>query len=495
MTLVVLAVVVAAVLGFAFRGSFKRFGRPPLQRNGVLAFAALAQITALLARHPGVYAGWLGCGAIALVVYARLNHGRPGLLLAANGLLLNVLVILVNWGMPMSLAAAERAGAPVDQSALTADPLHRAVDGDTLLPWLTESIPLALPLRPGVASPGDLLAAAGAAVFIFTGLTGRGRLVPAPRAAVPGKRKRKKKRTAASADSAATGLETTSTAMASAGAVGVSSGAVSVEDDEIGAAAVAIFSPQRTGEPGGGPAGSAPMSTGSTAFAPVESSSRYDVVEAQFVHPAAMADTDVAEPQVAKPEQSAATQPELAQPRVELPVAEAQDVAQQRLEPPAAIAVGAAAAPAEESDAERMARRRERKRGRKIARRERTTALTPTGATAAAEPPTGTTADAEPPPAETPTAETPTASPAAPLAPIAATPSPDASQRNGGPDHESAGSGLADEAGAPAARDIPEDADPAPSGTAEPEEPVESADAGDESQVAVPATPPAAWRI
>lgn len=247
MTLLALAVVVATVLGFAFRGSLDRFGRPPLQRNGVLAFAVLAQITALLALHPGVYAGWLGSGAVALVVYARLNRGRPGLFLAASGLLLNVLVIFVNWGMPRSLAAAERAGMPADRLALGSDPLHSAVDSATLLPWLTESIPLALPLWPTVASLGDLLAAAGAAVFIFTGLTGRGRQLPAARPAVADRHK-KKKRTGHEASPNATGESTTAPG-ASAGAEGGTGGATAVQDEEIGAAADAIFSPRRASDP------------------------------------------------------------------------------------------------------------------------------------------------------------------------------------------------------------------------------------------------------
>lgn len=173
-----LAVGMATLLGLAFRGNLRRFARPALSRNGLLAFGVLAQATALVARHPGVYAGWLAFGAAALVLYAARNRGRPGLLLAAGGLLLNVVAIVVNWGMPVDLDAAARAGVPSSRLDLATDPLRAPVTADTMLPWLGETIPLALPLRPAVSSPGDLLAAAGAAAFVFTGLTGRGRPTP-----------------------------------------------------------------------------------------------------------------------------------------------------------------------------------------------------------------------------------------------------------------------------------------------------------------------------
>lgn len=173
-----LAVGMATLLGLAFRGNLRRFSRPVLSRNGLLAFGVLAQATALVARHPGVHAGWLGFGAAALVLYALRNRGRPGLLLAAGGLAVNVVAIVVNWGMPVDLDAAARAGVPSSRLDLAADPLRTPVTADTVLPWLGESIPLALPWRPAVASPGDLLAAAGAGVFVFTGLTGRGRRAP-----------------------------------------------------------------------------------------------------------------------------------------------------------------------------------------------------------------------------------------------------------------------------------------------------------------------------
>ena len=77
------------------------------------------------------------------------------------------------------MVAVERAGVPLSRVSLRArDPLREELTDQTRLPWLGEVVPLALPLRPAVASPGDVLLAAGGALFIFTGLTGFGRSVP-----------------------------------------------------------------------------------------------------------------------------------------------------------------------------------------------------------------------------------------------------------------------------------------------------------------------------
>ena len=237
MTLVVLAAVAATLLGFAFRGSLARFGRPKLQRRGLLAFAALAQVTAPLAKHPGVYAGWLAGGVLALVVFARVNRGRPGLLLAAAGLLANVVVIVVNWSMPVDLEAADRARVPASRLDLSDDALRSAVDDGTVLPWLGQSIPLALPLWPDVASPGDVLTAAGTAVFLFTGLTGRGR--PAPPSTVRGgKRARGRRRvadTAAGSPTVAPTAESATVPVATVFESPRSAAAASSGDNEAGA--------------------------------------------------------------------------------------------------------------------------------------------------------------------------------------------------------------------------------------------------------------------
>lgn len=194
-TLVLLALVTATVLAFVFRGRPSIFTRPGLNRTGLLGIVLVSLLTSPLAKSVGVYAGWLVVGALALVWFFARNRGRPGVGLAIVGLAANAVVIMLNSGMPVSVEAIERAGVPTSRwgdvpedaelteeaaarAHLDADPLRNELTTETVLPWLGEAVPLALPLRPAVSSPGDVLIAAGAALFMFTGLTGRGRSVP-----------------------------------------------------------------------------------------------------------------------------------------------------------------------------------------------------------------------------------------------------------------------------------------------------------------------------
>ena len=177
-TLFVLAVVTAAVLAVVLGGRPSTFGRPVIHRFGLLGIVVIGMATSPLAKSTGVYAGWLIVAAIAVGWFMALNRGRPGLGLAIGGLALNAVVIIVNSGMPVSLAAVDRAGVPLSRVPLDTDPLREELTTETTLSWLGEAVPLALPIRPAVVSPGDVLVAAGGALFLFTGLTGFGRSVP-----------------------------------------------------------------------------------------------------------------------------------------------------------------------------------------------------------------------------------------------------------------------------------------------------------------------------
>ena len=177
-TLFVLAAVTAVVLAVVLRGRPSTFSRPTVHRFGLLGIVVIGLATSPLAKSTGVYAGWLIVAAIAVGWFMALNRGRPGLGLAIGGLALNAVVILLNSGMPVSLAAVERAGVPLSRVPLDTDPLREELTTETTLSWLGEAVPLALPIRPAVVSPGDVLVAAGGALFLFTGLTGFGRAVP-----------------------------------------------------------------------------------------------------------------------------------------------------------------------------------------------------------------------------------------------------------------------------------------------------------------------------
>lgn len=103
-------------------------------------------------------------GSNALVaLFLVMNLRLPGMVLAAAGLALNVLVIAANSAMPVSLEAAEAAG--MDREAADFGIKHEPLDDDTVLPWIADVIPL-----PGLStliSTGDIFLAAGIAWLVY----------------------------------------------------------------------------------------------------------------------------------------------------------------------------------------------------------------------------------------------------------------------------------------------------------------------------------------
>lgn len=91
-----------------------------------------------------------------IVVFLVLNRHLPGLLPSGVGLASNVVVIVANGAMPVSIAAARIADAG---TAFTRGIGHEPMTSTTTLPWLADVIPV-----PGlglVISAGDLVLAAG----------------------------------------------------------------------------------------------------------------------------------------------------------------------------------------------------------------------------------------------------------------------------------------------------------------------------------------------
>lgn len=95
----------------------------------------------------------------ALVLMVWLNRRESGMWIAGIGILMNLLVISLNQGMPVLAASVEIAGGSPD---LTLDAKHVWLDGATRLPFLADIIPL-----PGaVISLGDVFLAIGLGVFV-----------------------------------------------------------------------------------------------------------------------------------------------------------------------------------------------------------------------------------------------------------------------------------------------------------------------------------------
>lgn len=178
MTLVIIALLTGAVIGFARGGGLARLAALRPVRNRLV-------LTGLGVYAGGVMLAWLWSPALAVFAglamlvwafYAWLNRPIQGALLIATGFVANALVLILNGAIPVSLDAVARAGADVTE-ALSAE-LNEPADAGTTLAWLGKSVPVAFPPRPEVVSPGDLAIAAGLAVVVCLGLTERRRELP-----------------------------------------------------------------------------------------------------------------------------------------------------------------------------------------------------------------------------------------------------------------------------------------------------------------------------
>lgn len=173
MTLALLAIGAGVMVGFARGGGLARLVTLRPRRNRLL-------VTAIGLHALGVLAGWLWAPLMPVLVslswallayYAWMNRPIPGTILIALGLAANAAVLLVNGAMPVSGTAAARAGA--DQAAILASGDHEPEGSQTRLAWLGKVVPVAFPPRPEVVTPGDVSVAAGIAVLLGLGLTGR----------------------------------------------------------------------------------------------------------------------------------------------------------------------------------------------------------------------------------------------------------------------------------------------------------------------------------
>lgn len=161
---VLTALVLAVLTGVAARlrgGSLNGLAETTFRWTPLLVGALVLQITFLywdpewLGSRGGLAVVLASNGAVA--VWLLVNRTLPGLLLAAAGMALNVLVIAANGAMPVLESSAERAG--IGQSLDDAGIKHERLDEDTVLPWLGDAIPV----RPfkEVLSVGDVVLALG----------------------------------------------------------------------------------------------------------------------------------------------------------------------------------------------------------------------------------------------------------------------------------------------------------------------------------------------
>jgi hypothetical protein len=183
--LALILLVGAAAVALAFGGSFDALSRLPYRGSRLVVIAVGAQVLgtglAWALNERVVYPiGLAVCAAAALAFCVR-NIQLAGLPLLTLGLLLNALVVLVNGAMPVSVVAAHRAGVSTTEIAAGADARHAIAGRGTTWRALGDDIPVPLPLRPEVASPGDVLIAAGLGELVLLGMEPRRRRRPARR--------------------------------------------------------------------------------------------------------------------------------------------------------------------------------------------------------------------------------------------------------------------------------------------------------------------------
>jgi hypothetical protein len=169
--LVLLVMVLAAGAALLTGGRLSHLADNTLEGLHWLAAAATGQILGSVTGGIAYPVGLIG-SAVCIGIFLRLNVLRPGVALLAVGFGSNALVVALNGAMPVSLPALARAG--LDQ--YVGDPRHELSGVHTLLPWLGDVVPVALPGLGQAVSPGDVLIAAGAGLLLYAGIGGTGRV-------------------------------------------------------------------------------------------------------------------------------------------------------------------------------------------------------------------------------------------------------------------------------------------------------------------------------
>lgn len=164
----ILVLVTAAVVAFiAVRrgGSLEALASTEFAWTSLLFVALLVQITAdLWGRFTPatVEAAVLVLTYAAVAFFLALNRHLPGMLIAAVGMSLNAIVIVLNGAMPVSLWAARIAGLELKGDLGVK---HEVAGPHTVLGFLGDIIPIPMTLQ--VVSIGDVVMAVGIALLVY----------------------------------------------------------------------------------------------------------------------------------------------------------------------------------------------------------------------------------------------------------------------------------------------------------------------------------------
>ncbi len=169
MSLVVVSLALALGTGKLLGGSLTRLAGLPWRGWPLLAAALAVELTGSVTGGRW-YAASLALGAAVMLAFLARNRAVPGVPLVCLGLLLNAAVVAANGAMPVSRPAAAAAGVDLREVAAGADPRHEISGTGTRMRGLGDVLPIPVPGRPEVASPGDAVTALGLALLVVAGM-------------------------------------------------------------------------------------------------------------------------------------------------------------------------------------------------------------------------------------------------------------------------------------------------------------------------------------
>lgn len=176
MSLILAVSLVAIVLGYLTGGRLSGLADLPLRRIWLVWAAFLLQLVVAFLSDSArevLRLPLVGVSFVLVLSWIVLQRRvlrpvlRTALLIVAIGWGMNLTVIALNNGMPVSAEALERVGLPSDDIESGDLNKHVEADEDAKLPWLGDVIPLPLfgTLRKAV-SLGDLVMLVGMALFL-----------------------------------------------------------------------------------------------------------------------------------------------------------------------------------------------------------------------------------------------------------------------------------------------------------------------------------------
>ncbi len=178
--LIVILILVAVAAGFVAGGSLRGFERVQIHWWGAAAAGLAVQvIPSFSVGGRSLGPAMLALSYALLVAFLWVNRRLPAAPIMLIGLVLNLLVVVPNGGMPVSASAVETSGgsnallAPIDDGKH-----HRMTEDDVLTP-LADVIALPAPVG-AVLSIGDLFLYVGMMAFVVLIMLGRSGENPRP---------------------------------------------------------------------------------------------------------------------------------------------------------------------------------------------------------------------------------------------------------------------------------------------------------------------------